>query len=185
MATLLGVVLANARLLDGALALMRQNHGDSRLFLMDDGVLAADDPRIDTLILDGNDVILCAMDAEARGVGEREGGPQAGSQYDHAVLVRDAARLVTFSRVGRDPSDSTVALTVPRQVLVEIAAPDALASSALRAAMAFGALGLEVTVLAERGLGAVTATAERARVALGRRVCDRRPETRFDVIELW
>jgi len=185
MAGLLGVVLADARLLDGALAVMRATSGDARLFLMHDGVLAAADPRIDALILDGNDVIMCAMDAEARGVCEREGGPQPGSQYDHAVLVRDAMRVVTFSRPGRDPSDSTPTNATPRRVLVEIAAPDALASSALRAALAFGALGLEVSVVAEAGLGPLSATAERARAALGARIHEDRVDGRFDVVARW
>ena len=178
-----GVVLADPRLLDGALAIMRAARGEAVLFLMHDGVLAADDSRVDGLLLDGHDVIWCAMDAEARGVLTRDGGPTAGSQYDHAVLVRDAHRVVTFTRQGRHPTDSTPR-SGARRVLVEVAAPDALASGALRAAMAFGAVGLDVSVVAPAGFGSLSATAERARTALGERIRER-SDGAFDVVVGW
>jgi len=144
---LLGVVLADAARLDEALALLRA-HGDreARLFLMHEGVRAAADPRVRALIDGGLEATLCAMDAEARGVVEDEGGVRFGSQYDHAVLVRDAARVVAWTGRAGDPVDARPLATARRRVRVVIEAgpDDPRAWQGLRAAA--GYLGVELDV---------------------------------------
>jgi hypothetical protein len=64
---------------------------------MDDGVRAADAPALRAAIDDGLEATLCAMDAEARGITAATGGPRFGSQWDHAIMVRDAARVVAMT----------------------------------------------------------------------------------------
>lgn len=73
---------------------------DATLFLMDQGVLYATDSRLLPLIAEGIDVALCATDAEAQGldlVAAASHGILLGSQHDHARLVRDSDRFLSFT----------------------------------------------------------------------------------------
>jgi len=73
---------------------------DASLFLMDRGVLYAGDPRLLPLIAAGVDVALCATDAEAQGLdldAAAARGILIGSQHDHARLVRDSDRFLSFT----------------------------------------------------------------------------------------
>ena len=82
--------------LRGALA----QGGDASLFLMDQGVCYAADPRLLPLIAAGVDVALCASDAEAHGLDldlAAARGILLGSQHDHARLVRDCDRFLSFT----------------------------------------------------------------------------------------
>jgi sulfur relay (sulfurtransferase) complex TusBCD TusD component (DsrE family) len=142
---MLGVIVADAARLDDALALLRTVSGEARLFLMDDGVRAAVDPRLRALVDDGLDAALCAMDAEARGVVEEDGGVRFGSQYDHAVLVRDATRLVAWTGHAGDPVDVRPLPRTPRRVRVVVESP-LRAWQGLRAAAGYLAVDLAVEV---------------------------------------
>ena len=86
----LGVLLCDPALLGKAIELLGE--GDA-LFLMDEGVRA----DVRALTDGGVEVTLCAMDAEARGVKEDPHGARFGSQYDHAVMIRDARRIVSLA----------------------------------------------------------------------------------------
>ncbi|MBL9005473.1 MAG: hypothetical protein JNJ46_14560 [Myxococcales bacterium] len=73
---------------------------DAALFLMDHGVLYATDPRLPPLLAEGIDVALCATDAEAQGLdlmAAASHGILLGSQHDHARLVRDSDRFLSFT----------------------------------------------------------------------------------------
>lgn len=73
---------------------------DVDLFLMDAGVRCALDPRLQALIQAGADATVCAMDAEAQGVSAEalvEAGVHLGSQHDHARLLRDSDRFLSFT----------------------------------------------------------------------------------------
>ncbi len=73
------------------------------LFLMDDGVAYALDPRLALLVQAGVEVTLCAMDAEARGLSPKmietleAAGMRLGSQHDHARILRDSDRFLSFT----------------------------------------------------------------------------------------
>ena len=70
------------------------------LFLMDAGVDYALEARLLALVDAGLDVSLCAMDAEAHGLdGARlqAAGITLGSQHDHARLLRDSDRFLSFT----------------------------------------------------------------------------------------
>jgi sulfur relay (sulfurtransferase) complex TusBCD TusD component (DsrE family) len=70
------------------------------LFLMDDGTGYALDARVIALIDAGVEVAMCAMDAERRGIDcaqAEAAGVLVGSQYDHARLVRDSDRFLSFT----------------------------------------------------------------------------------------
>jgi hypothetical protein len=148
-----GILLADDALAGAAIEIAR---GSSRpeeatLFLMDEGVRAAGDPRLRALLDDGAEVSLCAMDAEARGIAADDRGPRFGSQYDHAVLVRDARRVVSLTGAGAPVEDHTPAGEGTRRVLVRLTrdARHPKIAQALRAAAGYAAVDLSVTVLVE------------------------------------
>ena len=145
----LGVLVADAAMLPRALDLLR-NVDEAQLFLMDDGVRAAADSRLLAAIDDGLDASLCAMDAEARGVAAVAGGPRFGSQWDHATMVRDAARVVAMTGGRIDDSDG--ATPGPgRRVAVRLTrdAGDPKVAQALRAAVGYAAVELSVIIVVE------------------------------------
>ena len=149
MALELGVLVADASMLDRALDLML-HVDEAQLFLMDEGVRAAGAPRLLAAIDDGLDASLCAMDAEARGVAPVAGGPRFGSQWDHATMVRDAARVVAMTGGRIDDHDGAtpgpgrrVALRLTR------AASDPKVAQALRSAVGYAAANLSVIVVVE------------------------------------
>jgi len=152
MALDLGVLVADPAMLGRALDLLR-NVDEAQLFLMDEGVRAAGDPRLAAAIDDGLDATLCAMDAEARGIVASAigaGGPRFGSQWDHAVMVRDAARVVAMTGGRIDDSDG--ATPGPgRRVAVRLTrdARDPKIGQALRAAVGYAGVELSVIVVVE------------------------------------
>ena len=137
---MLGILLADSG--SAADAIARAEAGsDVQIFLMDDGVLAA--PELASLIERGVEVTACAMDAEARGLDPtRAAGVRLGSQYDHAVMVRDSSELCAFTGCGVDAASGTA-----RRVAVRLTRnrKDKL-HHGLRSALAYAALGLEVEV---------------------------------------
>lgn len=164
MALELGVLVADAGMLARALDLVRGR--DAQLFLMDEGVRAAGDPGLRAAIDAGLDAALCAMDAEARGIAPVAGGPRFGSQYDHAVMVRDAARVVAMT--GGRIDDNDVAAPAPgdapatgdpatgdpaakRRVAVRLTRGPShpKTAQALRSAVGYAAVGLAVTIVVE------------------------------------
>jgi sulfur relay (sulfurtransferase) complex TusBCD TusD component (DsrE family) len=67
---------------------------------MDDGVRYALDARLQALLSVGVELTLCATDAAARALpcDELEAlGVVIGSQHDHARLVRDSDRFLSFT----------------------------------------------------------------------------------------
>ena len=159
----LGILVADATMLPRALDLAR-GVDDAQLFLMDDGVRAAGDARLRAAIDDGLEAALCAMDAEARGVGHVDGGPRFGSQFDHAVMVRDAARVVAMTGGRIDDNEAA---------LLEAARPDARrrvalrltrgpehpkVAQALRSAVAYAAVELDVVIVVEPAARALLAS---------------------------
>jgi hypothetical protein len=149
MALELGVLVADPAMLGRALDLLR-NVDEAQLFLMDEGVRAAGDPSLAAAIDDGLEASLCAMDAEARGVVASPGGPRFGSQWDHAVMVRDAARVVAMTGGRIDDSDG--ATPGPgRRVAVRLTreARDPKVAQALRAAVGYAGVELSVIVVVE------------------------------------
>src|SRR5262249_28619707 len=104
MALELGVLVAEPAMLERALDLLA-TVDEAQLFLMDQGVRAAAAPRLIAAIDDGLEAVLCAADAEARGVAPVAGGPRFGSQWDHATMVREAARVVAMTGGRIDDSD--------------------------------------------------------------------------------
>jgi hypothetical protein len=145
----LGVLVADAAMLGRALDLAR-NVDEAQLFLMDEGVRAADAPALRAAIDDGLDASLCAMDAEARGLSATVGGPRFGSQWDHATMVRDAARVVAMTGGRIDDNDPGVP-GPGRRVAVRLtrAAGDPKVAQALRAAVGYAAADLSVVVVVE------------------------------------
>ena len=80
-------------------AALREGH-DVDLFLMDEGVACALDGRLRALVEAGAEATVCAMDAEARGLSADAivaAGVQLGSQHDHARLLRDSDRFLSFT----------------------------------------------------------------------------------------
>jgi hypothetical protein len=150
MALELGVLVAEAAMLPRALDLVR-GAGEAQLFLMDDAVRAAGDPALAAAIDDGLEAGLCAMDAEAHGFAPVAGGPRFGSQWDHALMVRQAARLVAMTG-GRIDDNSVEAPRGPgRRVAVRLtrAAAHPKTQQALRSAVGYAAADLAVTVVIE------------------------------------
>jgi hypothetical protein len=149
MALELGVLVADPAMLGRALDLVR-NVDEAQLFLMDEGVRAAGDSRLAAAIDDGLEASLCAMDAEARGVAPTTGGPRFGSQWDHAVMVREAVRVVAMTGGRIDDSDG--ATPGPgRRVAVRLTrdARDPKIAQALRAAVGYAGAELSVIVVVE------------------------------------
>jgi hypothetical protein len=152
MAPSLGVLVADAGRLGVAVELVRcipRSPVEASLFLMDDAVEVAHDPRLRALLDDGAEVALCAGDAEARGVRPLDGGPRFGSQYDHAVMMRDAARVISLCGVRID--DCSPTKTSGRRVAVRLTreAHHPKTAQGLRAAVGYAACDLGVTVLVE------------------------------------
>jgi hypothetical protein len=156
MALDVGILVADAAMLGRALDLAR-NADEAQLFLMDDGVRAADAPALRAAIDDGLEAALCAMDAEARGVQQVTGGPRFGSQWDHAVMVRDAARVVAMT--GGRIDDNEVAISSqlsavssgPRRVAVRLTreASHPKIAQALRSAVGYAGVEMAVIVVVE------------------------------------
>ena len=149
MALALGLLVADAAMLGRALDLLR-TVDEPQLFLMDDAVRAAGDARLRAAIDDGLDASLCAMDAEARGVAPIAGGPRFGSQWDHATMVRDAARVVAMTG-GRIDDNEIVGAPAPRRVAVRLTrdASDPKTAQALRSAVGYAAADLAVIIVVE------------------------------------
>jgi hypothetical protein len=144
----LGILIADPARLDEALA--RIAHPEqTQIFLMDDGVLAARDPRLRALLDQGADISLCAMDAEARSLSPDDGGPRFGSQYDHAQMIRDAARIVACTRAKIEESRPHVAERRRVQVSFTGDASDRATAQGLRAAVAYLGCDLRVGVVLE------------------------------------
>jgi hypothetical protein len=147
MALELAVLLADAAAVDDALAL-----GDGEIFLMDDGVRVANDPR-----LADREVVVCATDAERLGVTLPD-HVRAGSQYDHAVMVRDAARFVAFA--GGAIDDNRPGHKKNRMVRVRL---ERKVAQGLRAAVGYCGVDLRVTIVgAPRVLEVLDPTSQRA-----------------------
>jgi hypothetical protein len=149
MALELGLLCADPVYLERALALA---HGvaDVQLFLMDDAVRVADHPLLAAAMSDGLEATLCATDAEARAVPPQCGGPRFGSQWDHAIMVRDAARVVAMT--GERVSDARpVCGGADRRVAVRLAraADHPKTAQGLRTAVGYAACRLPVTVVVE------------------------------------
>ena len=145
----LGILVADAAMLGRALDLCR-NVDEAQLFLMDDAVRAAGDSRLRAAIDDGLDASLCAMDAEARAIAPVAGGPRFGSQWDHATMVRDAARVVTMTGGRIDDNDG--ATPGPgRRVAIRLTrdAADPKIAQALRSAVGYASVDLSVIVVVE------------------------------------
>lgn len=150
---LLGLLVADAAMLPRALDLVRGAGArvDAQLFLMDDGVRAAGDPALRAAIDDGLDAALCAMDAESRDVVFVDGGPRFGSQWDHAVMIRDAARLVAMTGGRIDDNEILVPRGPGRRVAVRLTreAEHEKTAQALRSAVGYAAADLAVTIVIE------------------------------------
>jgi hypothetical protein len=158
----LGLLVAEAGRAGVAVELARAlapSPAEVQIFLMDDGVHAATDERLRALVDDGAEVGLCAMDAEARGVVPPD-GIRLGSQYDHALMMRQAARIIAMTGVRIDDhrpqrSDGrTVAVRLTRD------AAHPKTAQALRAAVGYAAGQLRVVVLVEPAARALLASAE-------------------------
>jgi hypothetical protein len=150
MALALGILVADATMLPRALDLARGSD-DAQLFLMDEGVRAATAPALLAAIDDGLEAALCAMDAEARGVAAATGGPRFGSQFDHAVMVREAARVVAMTGGRIDDNEGVGALGPGRRVALRLtrAADHPKTAQALRSAVGYAACELAVTIVVE------------------------------------
>jgi hypothetical protein len=126
----------------------------THLFLMDDGVRLATDPRLVSLLDDGLDLTVCAMDAETRKVTPAD-GVRLGSQYDHAVLVRDASTIVALTGAGRDEHRPRAG---ERRVVAVRLTRDAhhkKTAQALRSAVGYAACGLDVFVVVDKAARAL------------------------------
>lgn len=157
-----GVLVADPGMLERALNLVA-NVDEAQLFLMDEGVRAAGAPRLIAAIDDGLDATLCAMDAESRGVAPVAGGPRFGSQWDHAVMVREAARVVAMTGGRIDDSDGATPGR-GRRVAVRLTrdARDPKVAQALRAAVGYAAADSSVVVVVEPAARALLASDEHA-----------------------
>jgi hypothetical protein len=159
-----GILLADETLTGAAVEIARaaSRPEETALFLMDEGVRAAGDARLRALIDDGAEVSLCAMDAEARAVAADDRGPRFGSQYDHAVLVRDARRVVSLTAADTPIENHTPAGDGTRRVLVRLTrdARHPKTAQALRAAAGYAAVDLSVTVLVEPAASALLSHAD-------------------------
>jgi hypothetical protein len=151
MALELGILCADAGFLPRALDLAR-GVSDVQLFLMDDAVRVAGDPALHRAIADGLEASLCATDAEAHGIAPEREGPRFGSQWDHARMVQEAARVVALTG-GRidDCTPAPSATGAPRRVAVRLtrAARHPKSAQALRSAVGYAAGGLAVILIVE------------------------------------
>lgn len=148
----LGVLLADDAALPAAVELIRCRppaEAEAALFLMDDGVRAVDDPAVLALFQSGVDVVACAADARARSIELRPGGPRAGSQYDHALMMRDAEHVVAMTGAGVDEHRPTGQNGRAVGVRLTRDPRHPKTAQALRAAVGYAGSGLRVTVVAE------------------------------------
>ena len=159
----LGILVADPEMLTRALDLCR-GCDDAQLFLMDEGVRAAGDSRLRAAIDDGLEAALCAMDAEARGIFPVAGGPRFGSQFDHAVMIREATRVVAMTGGRIDDNEAALlhgsrGAEVRRRVAVRLtrAADHAKTAQALRSAVGYAAVELDVTLVVEPAARALLA----------------------------
>jgi hypothetical protein len=132
-----GILLADAASVQEALHLAG---AEGQWFLMDDGVYAL--PALRDRIDAGAEVTVCATDAAEIATVP---GVRMGSQYDHARLVRTAARVVALTGVGVDDHRPA---RVERSVIVRITRERKL-GQALRTAVGYAAGDLRVAVLFE------------------------------------
>jgi predicted peroxiredoxin len=174
----LAVLLADPNGLPEALVRLEEARGEIGLFLMHDGVLVADSPRIAALVEEGLEATLCARDAELRGLREGVGAVRFGAQVDHALLVRSADRLWSYTGATEGALETQRSAGVLRAITVRLTAPPdhPRTHAALRSALGYASLGLTVTVsltqearrlLAERPEDPVAARAFAALFALG------------------
>jgi hypothetical protein len=148
---MLGILVADPEMLPRALELARGSD-DAQLFLMDEGVRVAADGRLRAAIDDGLEASLCAMDAEARGIQPLSGGPRFGSQFDHAVMIRDATRVVAMTGGRIDDNHAARARGVERRrvaVRLTHAADHPKSAQAVRSAVGYAAVELDVTLVVE------------------------------------
>jgi hypothetical protein len=139
----LGILLADRGSLDQALAVAT---ADTHWFLMDDGVHAIGPLR--NSIDEGADVTVCATDAAGL---EPMPGVRLGSQYDHAVMVRTAQRVIALTGAGMNDHSPK---RVERTVIVRITREAKLAQ-ALRSAVGYAGGDLRVAVLTEPAVQAI------------------------------
>jgi hypothetical protein len=114
------------------------------LFLMDDGVALARDPRLAGLLAGGLDAALCAADAQARGLHDDGRGPRFSAQHEHARLVRDARRFVALCGVRVD--DQRPRRDAGRTVRVRLTRPPDHPRTAQGLRSAVGYLAVDLTV---------------------------------------
>lgn len=69
---------------------------DVQIFLMCDGVYNINNKDFISLLDKGASIILCAHNASERSVEKRE-GINFGSQYDHAYIVNESDRFLSFT----------------------------------------------------------------------------------------
>jgi hypothetical protein len=132
-----GILLADA----ASVAAARQRATpETHWFLMDDGIRALPDLR--DLIDAGADVTVCATDAAGLEIGP---GVRLGSQYDHAAMVRTAARVMAWTGVGMDDHAPKRA---ERTVIVRVTRGSKIAQ-AVRSAVGYAAGDLRVALLLE------------------------------------
>jgi hypothetical protein len=132
-----GILLADSTSVESARALAT---ADAHWFLMDDGIRAL--PALHDLIDSGSDVTVCATDAAGL---EPVPGVRYGSQYDHAVMVRTAARVIGLTGMGLDDHTPKRA---ERTVIVRVTRAAKMAQ-ALRSAVGYAGGDLRVALLLE------------------------------------
>jgi hypothetical protein len=167
MALELGIVVGDAAMLSRALDLAR-NVDEAQLFLMDDGVRAATAAALRAAIDDGLDATVCAMDAEFHQIAAVPGGPRFGSQWDHAMMVRHAERVVgmTGGRIDDNAIADSRQLTADsrgsRTVAVRLTrnAAHHKISQALRSAVAYAGVEMAVVIVVEPPARALLASEE-------------------------
>jgi hypothetical protein len=131
---------------DATLALPRIERPEAtQLFLMDDGVRLAVDARLQKLIDAGLEVTMCATDAETRTISAPD-GVRLGSQHDHALMIRDAQRILALT--GAQPTESRPAVNAARRVAVRITRMQK-AAQALRSGVGYATAELPVTIVVE------------------------------------
>jgi hypothetical protein len=133
----IGVLLADAASVEVALGLAGP---EAEWFVMDDGVRAL--PALRSHIDGGGEITVCATDAAGM---EPVPGVRMGSQYDHALMVRSAGRLVALTGAGVDDHRPR---RQERTVIVRVTRPEKVAQ-ALRTAVGYAGGDLRVAVLFE------------------------------------
>jgi hypothetical protein len=132
-----GVLLADSAAVEVGLGLAGP---DAEWFVMDEGVRAL--PLLRSRIDAGTEVTVCATDAAGM---EPIPGVRMGSQYDHALMVRNVARLIALTGVRVDDHRPR---RDERTVIVRVTRLEKVAQ-ALRTAVGYAAGDLRVAVLLE------------------------------------